>query len=130
MTPASPIQPATGNVHLCNVNVFEAKLVQRCRYEHSNCPPTPNSDPMALTTIERGFVPTIDARAAKFGAESPNEAKRKFPLRDGHVKRDHDACARSLFVNTSSAPLPQIMRADLKSRLDSNEGCRGETIVA
>ncbi|MFV8403263.1 ssDNA-binding protein [Dermabacter hominis] len=72
MTPASPIQPATGNVHLCNVNVFEAE--------------------------------------------------RKFPLRDGGIERDHGAHAIAMFVNTSSAPPPQVMRKDLKSRLDSNQG--------
>lgn len=104
----------TGNVHRHNVNVFEAKPIQRGMHQHSLSPTTPNSDPLALTTIQHGFVPAT-------GTDWSNEAERKFPRRDGSVERDHDACARPVFVNTSSTPPQQIMRADLKSCLASNE---------
>lgn len=121
MTPTSPFQVITGKLHLYNVNAFEAKPIQRGWHKHSTSPITPNSAPVALTTVECSFLPAIGAGTAQFLAESPNEAERKFSLCDGDVECDHNACARSVFVNTSLAIPLQIMRANLESSLDSNE---------
>lgn len=126
MSTTNPTRVVTGEVRLSYANLFEAQGIHGGEPKYSVSLIIPKVDTETLAKIERVIDAAIDAGIGKFDGKRPNKVALKLLLRDGDVERHDEAYAGAMLVNANSTTPLQVVGADLKPILNSNEvysGC-------